>query len=480
MLFRSSPSSPSSNTSHTHNKLRSLTDVYSARRQLITIRWALPFCVIFPLISGISLTSWLAFQSGQTAVEELVGKIGKEVAANIEKQVTGYLFQPSLVSAVVSAEVTSGNINVKNTAELSQNLWQLTRSGLLSQNIYYGNQLGEFVYSSYQDGKSRLDLRDQSTYFLRTPYYTDELGNISQGLPESAYNKAEYREYDPRDRDWYKNAIAQKTVVWSGVYKAKSNNQLTLTRSTPILNSDGQIEGVFGIDIYLFELSDFLKKLSVSPHGQAFIIETSGNLIAASNQYEAGITAVDSADPLIQATASGLLKTFGSFKKIERQESFSFKKEGEKQLAYVYRFQEPGIDWLIGVTIPQSDYMETINASACRTLIIGFAITGIASLFALVTTLHIIHPIREITQAAQTIKNNQFNSDDLAGVIARSDEFSELATVFNHMAIVIVSREQDLAEQVRSLKSEIDQQGNRSGDRQKLNALLRRAKEVRK
>ncbi len=473
MLFRSTTASVSDNTANAN---------HGSRRQLITIRWALPFCVIFPLVSGISLTSWLAFQSGQTAVEELVGEISKEVAANIEKQVTSYLFQPSLVSAMVSAEVASGNINVKNTTELSQSLWYLTHSGLLSQNIYYGNQLGEFVYSSYQDGKSRLDIRDENTQFVRSPYYTDARGNLAQPLPESAYNKADYNAYDPRDRDWYKNAIAQKTVVWSDVYRAKSNNQLTLTRSTPILNSDGKDEGVFGIDVYLFELSNFLKELSVSPNGQAFIIETSGKLIATSSPDEAGITAVDSSDPLIQATASGLLTTVGDFKEIKSQESFSFKKDGEKQLAYVYRFQEPGIDWLIGVTIPQSDYMETIHANARHTLILGFAITGIAACVALAATLHIIRPIRQLTQAAQDIKNNRFNSDNLAKVIARSDEFSELATVFNNMAIVVVSREQDLAEQVKSLKSEMEQSdrsGHYSGDRQKLNALLRRARAVR-
>ena len=71
----------------------------SRRQRLLSIRWTLPLCVLAPLLSGILLSSWFAFRSGQKAVNELVGKISAEVAGNIQKEVDNYLTKSSLISA---------------------------------------------------------------------------------------------------------------------------------------------------------------------------------------------------------------------------------------------------------------------------------------------------------------------------------------------------------------------------------------------
>ena len=124
--------------------------------------------------------------------------------------------------------------------------------------------------------------------------------------------------------------------------------------------------------------------------------------------------------------------------------------------------------------------METIRATARHTLIIGIGITIVASLLALAAALHIIRPINKLNQAADEIKRNQFDPSTLARVISRPDEFSKLAKLFNDMAIVVMSRQQSLSEQVKLLKTEIDQSGSASNDRQKLETVLRHAKQVRK
>ena len=99
MLMSSSPS-----------RLTQLTAV----QRITSIRWMLPLFVITPVLSGIVLTSWLTFRSGQDAVEESVDKIATEVAANIAKQVTSYLSKPMLVSAAVSAEINHGLLDIND------------------------------------------------------------------------------------------------------------------------------------------------------------------------------------------------------------------------------------------------------------------------------------------------------------------------------------------------------------------------------
>ena len=197
-----------------------------ATKRFVSIRWSLPLCVITPLVSGILLTSWLAYRTSQKAVDELVGKISKEVAANIEKQVDSYLTKPSLISTVIEAEVTSGNLKIQDTRELAKSLLKLTQTKGLTNNLYYGNEAGEFVYSERQNDISRIDFVDKETDFRRIAYQTEDVTDLSQQMRES--------DYDPRIRTWYKEAAFNKAPIWSQVYIANSRDALTLTRATPI------------------------------------------------------------------------------------------------------------------------------------------------------------------------------------------------------------------------------------------------------
>lgn len=449
-------------------------------KKLVSIRWSLPLCVVTPLVSGILLTSWLAFRSSQQAVDELVGKISTEVAANIEKQVAGYLTKPSLISAVIEAEVANGNLNIQDIRQLGQSLWHLTQSDALTNNFYYGNRLGEFVYSEYQNDQSRIDFVDKATGFRRITYQAEDAATLTKQL--------KVIDYDPRGRTWYKEAALNKAPIWSQVYIANSRADLTLTRAVPIFDQSGQLEGVLGTDVYLFELSNFLQDLSVSPNGKAFIIEPSGDLIASSanekpfiirDDSRLRLAATNSQNQLVRETVTHLLKNIDDLSEMGNEYSFEFELEGEKQLAHIYHLKDLGIDWIIGVAIPQNDYMETIRATARHTLVIGVGITVAATSIAVAAALHIIRPINKLNQAADEIKRNRFDPRTLARVIARPDEFSKLAKLFNDMAIVVMSRQQTLSEQVKLLKTEVGQNGRANCDQQQLETALKQAQQVR-
>jgi len=448
-------------------------------RRKLSIRWTLPICIIVPLLSGILLTNWLSFRNGRAAVEDLVEKVSEEVAGNIEKQVSSYLTRPSMVSASLQAEIESGNIDVTDVRNLGQTLWRFTQVDLFNNNIFYGNENGEFVYSQYQDGNYRLDFVDAQSGFERIAYETNDEGNPTTEIAR--------RQYDPRGRTWYKEAVAKGSPIWSEAYVATSNSALTITRATPIFDTANNLKGIFGIDVYLVELSDFLRNLRISPNGRAFIMEPSGDLIAVSVSEEPYIDqegeklrlpATDSQDALIREAAQRWLNGTDQIDPTDSNFVFDFDIDGKKQLAYLYPLQEMGVDWIIGVVIPQQDYMESIHASARDTLILGSLITGTASLIALLAALAIVRPINRLNLAAQDIKLNRYEPSSLTDVINRPDEFSELAELFNDMATVVVSREQSLAEQVNLLKSEIAQQGHRSS-RHEIETLLHRARQAR-
>ena len=67
--------------------------------------------------------------------------------------------------------------------------------------------------------------------------------------------------YDPRKRPWYIGAAAKKGTYWSPMYILFTDQIPGVTVAEPVLDKDGNVTGVMGLDIELRELSEFLRNL---------------------------------------------------------------------------------------------------------------------------------------------------------------------------------------------------------------------------
>ena len=90
--------------------------------------------------------------------------------------------------------------------------------------------------------------------------------------------------YDPRLRPWYKAAKTRGEPTWSEVYLDFETLLPTITANVPVYHPGSrQLLGVCAADVILSkELNTFLQNLDISPSGMAFIVDTSGLLIASS------------------------------------------------------------------------------------------------------------------------------------------------------------------------------------------------------
>ncbi len=87
-------------------------------------------------------------------------------------------------------------------------------------------------------------------------------------------------QYDPRTRDWYKGALKADDVFWTGAYVFFTHRTPGVTAAIRYRGQDNT-DHVFGVDITLKALSDFLASLKIGRSGRAVIIDDSGHLIAA-------------------------------------------------------------------------------------------------------------------------------------------------------------------------------------------------------
>jgi len=87
--------------------------------------------------------------------------------------------------------------------------------------------------------------------------------------------------YDPRMRPWFESAISTEKAQLSAPYVFNSLQQPGLTASRR-LNGGG---GVFGVDVTLTELSNFISSMDVSENGGIILMDENGDVLSMASRF---------------------------------------------------------------------------------------------------------------------------------------------------------------------------------------------------
>jgi signal transduction histidine kinase/serine phosphatase RsbU (regulator of sigma subunit) len=412
-------------------------------RTVITVQF------ILQIVTVVGLTGWLSFRNGSVAVNELVTQLSQEISDRIEERFQSFAEVAHLFLQINVASIQSGNLDLNDFDQLQSYFWnqaQISVRGAGRQpyrvtTIYYGDQGGNFLYIKNADLPS-LHVRDQWTGFQREIYQLDQAGNIVE--------LQKIDEYDPRERPWYQAAVTAGQPTWSDVYVFAASPVLGITPSIPIYGALGELQGVMGIDLTLEQLSEFLQSLKISESGLAFIIDRQGKIVASSineapfinTEYgQQRLKAVESKNFLIKSTAQFLLEQFGSYEQINQVSQLNFEAHSQildnpsfsgRQIVTVEPLKDGrGLDWLMVIVIPESDFMERINQNTRNTIILCLVALLVAIATGILTARWVTKPIFDLNQSAKKIAQGKW---DETVDLKREDEVGELATSFNQMA----------------------------------------------
>jgi len=425
-----------------------------------SIRWTLPILIVAPIAATVVLSGWLTYRNGQRAIDELAIKINTKTTQSIEQHVANFLERPHDILQVNQAAISSNDLNLDSFSDLEDSFRNLTRAARVLDYIFYGNEQGDFIgVRTLSDNQFLLQVRDRATAPQRNTYLIEE--GDKKPRPEETI------EYDPRERPWYKQATETRQPTWSPVYPFASDAVLGITAASPIYRADNSLVGVLGIDLTLKNIGDFLETLEISPSGEAFIIERSGEIIASSTGEspfvekegeQERLAATDSQNRLIRDVAQELLGRHDSFAEIDDKQQLALDVNGSRTYVGITPVQdERGIDWLIVVSIPAADFKEIIYANTQSTVIVGSAVAIVAIILGLIVARSIIRPIQCLNLAAKAIEADEFKPDLLGDVVRRQDEIGELAQVFQNMATVISTDRINLTDRLNELQTEIKQ-----------------------
>ncbi len=295
-------------------------------------------------------------------------------------------------------------------------------------------------------------LSDVADPSLLNLYSIDEVGNLARPLQTISA-------IDVRDRPWYRKAVETGQPGWSEPFQIGASNLLTLNAYTPFYDAAQQLQGVFAVNLSLDQLNRFLETLSITAHGEVFIVQRDGLLIANSAQQPSYIpsgvepvqigdqltyrqpgtiqfqrlSALESSDPLMRAASQQLLNRFNDFDAIQAAQNLYVTAMGDRLLLRVVPYQSNyGLDWLIITVVPESDFTGQVRSYVWYTVLVsGLALLGVIG-FGLWLTGHMTQPLLALNQATQAYRVGDALSLSIPS--APVQEIEALAQTFGQMA----------------------------------------------
>lgn len=405
------------------------------RKLPLQIVLTVPF--VLQILIIVSLVAYFSLRNGQKAVNNVTAQLRNELIHRIEQQIYSYLAIPHYINTINASSFLRGNLD-PTTVKGEHQLWHQAQTFPRINLIYCASDAsGELigVGSLGKDRSLQLLIYNQNTDFHGHYYSLDNQGN------QQHFIRSEDKLYELRTRPWIEAAKKAGKFIWSPLYLDFDTQLPTITASKPVYDPSGIFLGVCSTDFLLpIELSQFLQSLKVGETGEVFIMDRTGNMVSSSIPSSELIgnhdlrkikKAIKSNNPLIKQTTEYLMREFGNLNQIDSSSLRQLTIEGKRQFLQVTPIQvENGIDWLIVVLIPESDFMSEINANTRTTISLCILAFFVGIAISLLTSRWVIKPIRHLNQAAKKIA--QGNLDNSVEII-RNDELGELANSFNHM-----------------------------------------------
>ncbi|WP_017303198.1 PAS domain-containing protein [Spirulina subsalsa] len=407
----------------------------------------------------VGLVGYLSYHSGEQSIEnlahQLITESGRRVTLYLEKT----LGIPHLVNQLNAQAIEAGNIpgfEVTETEELEAHFKQQITLFPSVSTIAIANERGGMIGSSggtYQSSVYRTENFSQGVYTLSRLDAQGEI--ISHHVLSTTY--------DARVRPWYKAPTEAQSPVWSPIYQFLSTRPvLGISAGLPMYTATGELRGVLATDLTLEHLNYFLSTLNISPSGQVFILERSGLLVANSTdsplylEQEDGemqrLAAPDSPNPLIRRVTEELTQTWGEMTWWGNAQQDTHY-QGMRHFTQVVTYQDNfGLDWLIVLVIPESDFMAEVQKNLRRTLALCLVALGASVGSSLWVSRRIT---RSLSRLANVTEACAAGNLDQSPVGSRIEEMNHLATSLSQMVTTLQEAQQLSRNYTHQLEQEV-------------------------
>jgi two-component system sensor histidine kinase ChiS len=393
---------------------------------------------VLQIVGAVGLVGWFSFKNGQEAVNKLAIELQEQANSRILLFLDHYFTIPQQINQINQDAIQLGLVDLEDLSTLGLYFAKQVEVFNVSYINFGGLEINQFVGVQNQgDNPPRItefyrQAADGDLYWLS--YTRDEQGN--QQNTNTFIENA-----DHRTESWYTDVIDAEKSVWSRIYQWKDKPILSISASYPIYNPNTQLIGAIGVDLNLSDISQYLNQINLSEATTIFIVERNGMLVANSGQTQSfiqknqeveQILSLESPNQKISAITQELQQKIGNFTQIQTAQQLYLTLGNKREFIQVTPWKtESGLDWLLIVAIPESDFMAQINANTRTTIILCIITLILATTLAILTARWIIQPILKLKNSALAFSEGKF---DQTVDVNRADELGILAKIFNYMA----------------------------------------------
>lgn len=308
--------------------------------------------------------------------------------------------------------------NLIDIAKITQGVLQTKAKVLPSvASIFWANTQGDLVRSKLKkDGSIETEIMK---FHKNQPEKNKSTHNIN----------ANTFPYDPRERPWYRQAILAKSPIVTDLYQFVNYSipAWGLTVAEPAYQK-GKLIGVFGLHLRLDFFRQLIESIPISTHGTFFIVTDGGHLVAFPKLIQ---NEEKTLKPITFITTPGISKAFNLYKKTGHKE-FSFIENNKRYMAAFSIIQTLAKhQWIIGVVIPEADFIQPITHTSFMLIAIGLFILLVGLLIIAKLSSQIVRPLKNLTDEAEKIKN--FNLNKKSVVKSHIKEIILLTKALNAM-----------------------------------------------
>ena len=335
---------------------------------------------------------------------------------------------------------SSSYLNIaKDAAYLTQkleakNVVSSKNKELMIQYFYEQLQINKqfsSIYYASNDGEFMMLLRLENGFLFKHTYEKNKIRvskkqTYDRYLSKTITSTIEKDSFDPRIRSWFQKAIEEKKLIWTSPYVFYTLQTLGITTASPIYNEKEEIQGVVGVDIEIKELSNFIASLKISKQGKVFMMNQDEKIIAfpdistfeynkQSNSYQ--LKTIQNLEDSIALKSYKLFKQKMKTTDINKKVFLTFRENGLTYHSLFLPMKTNGINWIIGMYLPEHDYLSDIKENQKFNIILTLIIGSIFLFLGYLVAKSILYPIQELHKKANALKKLHLNTPDLKPTI---------------------------------------------------------------
>jgi len=428
----------------------------------VSLRFMIATLFSLQVLAAVGLTAFFSLRSGQNSIRSLAQDLQSEVSDRVQDRIHTFLTVPPKVNQIIAGSFSTGDLQPDNLTQLERYFIQLHQSFDTVYHISFGSQTGNYVgVRRDRSGKAfEVLLLDQAKDPLMRTYRTDAQGKHLSLIAS--------KPYDPRQRPWYQWARAQRQPSWTPIYHYFKVNPSAFTHTVPVFDRQNHLKGVLATDFDLADISRFLHSLKIARSGMAVILEPNGTLVATSTQEEIFVTRPDGVErlpisqsrtPMIAAAGKYLQTSVPNLATTAGDRQFTFQIQGKRYFLQLVPLQaEGGMNWLLAVLIPETDFTEQAQSNYRITLMLCLVMLIAATLVAFRTSRWVVQPILRLAEFATALSTGVLPQRNLETPESqRRDEIGDLERIFNWMAQELQESSTALEKSHQEMEQQVEQ-----------------------